>query len=75
MYLTYVALPKNPSVWKVWKFSDKGQYKITLALGHKYEVKTLSLSLCVFFRKNVNCKKKKMAHSSLCNSQNNIQSH
>ena len=34
-----------------------------------------SLSLSVFFRKNVNCKKKKMAHSSLCNSHNNIQSH
>lgn len=47
-YVTYVALPKNPSVWKVWKFSDKGQYKITLALGHKYEVKTLSLPLCLF---------------------------
>ena len=34
-----------------------------------------SLSLSVFFRKNVNCKKKKMAHSSLGNSHNNIQSH
>lgn len=45
MSICNLALPKNPSVWKVWIFSDKGQYKSTLALGHKYEVKTLSLSL------------------------------